>query len=104
LDHPEYCGGPSEVAKALVEAAKTVDWEKFVGYLEKMGNGAAFKRFGYLVELLGISVSNALMNRVIRRVTAGYSPLFSGAKLAGKRNAKWNLVLNASVSPIELLQ
>ena len=50
-DHPEFCGGISELAKAMQNAADTRwSWERVVKYLRRVGNGAATKRLVYLAD------------------------------------------------------
>ncbi|MEW5907910.1 MAG: type IV toxin-antitoxin system AbiEi family antitoxin, partial [Patescibacteria group bacterium] len=52
LDHPEYCGGITEVAKGIWNARDEVDFMKILGYANKMSNSAVAKRLGYLIEIL----------------------------------------------------
>jgi len=97
LDHPEYCGGIEEVAKCLYNAQSEVDWEKILSYAKTMGNGAVFKRLGYLVEIMELNLSEAFRERILSGVTKGYSPLHPGGKKEGKHDSKWNLILNADI-------
>lgn len=97
LDHPEYCGGINEVAKALFNAGKQMDWDKVIEYGKKLGNGAVFKRLGYLIEVMQIGVEPKLLGKIKKNVTAGYSPLYPSVEKTGKHNAKWNLVLNIEI-------
>ncbi len=98
LDHPEYSGGISEVAKALSNASKEVDWSKVLAYAGKLGNGAVFKRLGYLLEVMQIDLPPGLLVQIRKSVTKGYSPLYPGAGSKGKHDSKWNLILNINVS------
>jgi len=101
LDHPEYCGGISEVAKGLRNAAKEISFEKLVGYAEKMNNGAIFKRLGYLLEELRVEIPEALMKRIKSRVSKGYSYLDPVMPKKGRHNSKWNLIININEKRLE---
>lgn len=103
LDHPEYCGGIAEVAKSLYNAHDQVDWHKFVKYAKRMGNSAIYKRFGYLVELMEISVAKGVLGVAKRMVGAGYSPLYPSIPLRGKHDSRWNLIINAAISKKSVL-
>lgn len=96
LDHPEYCGGIDEVAKAVANAK--VDWRKVVEYAGKMGNGAIFKRMGFLLEEMGIAVPKEVMETVRKRLTKGYAPLYPTIKAKGKHDARWGLIINTKFS------
>ncbi len=101
LDHPEYCGGIDEVAKAITNA--TVDWEKVIEYSKKMKNGAIFKRMGFLLEKMEVPVPKELIEKIRTKITKGYSPLLPGASLKGKYNTKWNILINTKFSKEEVL-
>ena len=98
LDHPEYCGGILEVAKALFNANNHVNWNKLVNYAKRLGNGTVFKRLGYLAELMGIHLSKSMIKIIQQNITKGYSPLYPGIKNEGRHNSKWNLVINVKIS------
>jgi predicted transcriptional regulator of viral defense system len=101
LDHPEYSGGIDEVAKAMVNAK--IDWDKAIEYAEKMGNGAVFKRMGFLLEEMEIPVPKELIERIHKKITKGYSPLYPGTTAEGKYNARWNLIISKNFSKGKVL-
>ncbi|PIN85264.1 MAG: transcriptional regulator [Candidatus Diapherotrites archaeon CG11_big_fil_rev_8_21_14_0_20_37_9] len=96
LDHPEYSGGIDEVAKAMANAK--IDWGKAIEYAEKMDNGAIFKRMGFLLEEMEITVPKELVEKIRKKITKGYSPLYPGINTKGKYNTKWNLIINTKFS------
>jgi predicted transcriptional regulator of viral defense system len=96
LDHPEYCGGIDEVKKAITYAK--VDWGKVITYAEKMGNGAIYKRMGFLLEEMRVPVSKEIIEDIRRRLTAGYAPLYPTAGKNGKYNTRWNIQINTKIS------
>ncbi|MEK6970683.1 MAG: type IV toxin-antitoxin system AbiEi family antitoxin [archaeon] len=96
LDHPEYCGGIDEVKKAIAYAK--VDWGKVIAYAESMGNGAIYKRLGFLLEEMNIPVSKEIIESLRRRLTTGYAPLYPTAGNNGKYNTRWNIQINTDIS------
>lgn len=60
LDRLRYCGGISEVAKALWYGRDEFDFTKMAEYSRRYGNRAANQRLGYLIELLGFKADKAV--------------------------------------------
>ncbi len=103
LDHPEYCGGILEVAKALYNAEKDVKWETVIEYARKMGNGAVFKRLGYLAEAMGLALPEGIMQEIRRNLTEGYAPLSPEIKGNGNYNSKWKINENVRLTKESVL-
>ena len=103
LDQPKYCGGINEVAKALKNSRTQLDWRKLIHYAERLGNGAVFKRLGYLIELMQVEIDSTIMDKIKNNVTEGYSLLYPGAGKQGHHNSKWNLILNVELSKQKVL-
>jgi len=101
LDHPEYCGGITEVAKALREAfeEKKVSIHKLLDYAERIGNRTVFKRLGYLVETLNLDASG-IENQCLKGISRGYSKLDPSLPVTGKYNSRWNLIENVSIADL----
>ncbi len=55
LDRPDLSGGLDQVGKALVSGDGDFDWDRTTMYLRRFGSGAVVKRFGFLVETLGLT-------------------------------------------------
>ncbi|MFB6282963.1 MAG: type IV toxin-antitoxin system AbiEi family antitoxin [Halobacteria archaeon] len=89
-DHPEYCGGINELAKAL--AAAEVDLETLTEYLLQLGNGAAIKRIVYLADLLNIKLAHR--EELVNAFTTGYSKLDPTRSKNGQHVSKYRLLLN----------
>ncbi len=96
LDHPEYSGGMSQVARAVWEARERASFEKVVGYAERMGNSTILKRLGYLAEILELDLPDLLNAQIGPRLGKGYSVLDPLAEREGHYSSKWNLLLNVS--------
>ncbi len=54
LVFPSYCGGMSEVTKAMWNSHKEVNWRKVVAMTKQMGISVALRRLGYILRLLRI--------------------------------------------------
>lgn len=94
LDHPEYCGGISEAAKALWVARDVVSVDGIVDYGFMMGNSAILKRLGYLAELLGVEMPENVLDRVRGKIRKGYSLLDPLGKKEGRHSTRWGLIVN----------
>lgn len=93
LDHPEYCGDITEVAKAL--KSEGISYGKIVDYAIGMDNATILKRLGYLSELLGLSLGDELKKKISNNISKGYSVLDPSLKSrTGKYNEKWKLLIN----------
>ena len=97
LDHPEYCGGVEEVAKALFFEHGGLDMRMIVGYAERMGNGTVIKRLGYLLDLFNYREYDGLFEGV--GLSKGYPKLDPKLPGRGAFNGRWSLLVNADVSP-----
>lgn len=99
LDHPEYCGDITEVAKAL--KSKDVYYKKTVDYAIQMGNATILKRLGYLSEVLKLDIGEGLKKIMLRNISKGYSVLDpSITSRKGRYNEKWKLHLNRKIGDI----
>jgi predicted transcriptional regulator of viral defense system len=94
LDHPEYCGGISEIAKSLWNAKDEISTEKLVDYSLRMGNSAILKRLGFLLELLQIDVSEKLMKKIRGHLKKGYVLLDPIEEKYGSYSTRWRLLVN----------
>jgi predicted transcriptional regulator of viral defense system len=95
LDLPKYVGGVGEIAKALAQSWDELNEEKLYEYAVKIGNTAAGKRLGFLMEALGLGDPESL--RKTLSFGAGYSPLDPTLPKRGKHSGRWGLLINAEV-------
>jgi predicted transcriptional regulator of viral defense system len=94
-DHPEFCGGIDELAKAMQNAAETrCSWERVVEYLRRVGNGAATKRIVYLADQLDIELPE--YDEIVADFTTGYPLLDPTREAKGTHNSTYQLRLNVS--------
>lgn len=94
LDHPEYCGGISEIAKSLWNAREETSMENLVDYSLRIGNSAILKRLGFLLELMQIDVPEKLMEKIRNHLKKGYVLLDPLEKKHGSYSTKWKLLAN----------
>lgn len=99
-DHPEHCGGITELAKALVNADE-LDSRILADYLLKMGNGAAIKRIAYLADVYDIDVEKR--EELEEAFTAGYSKLDPTRDRDGTHSRKYRLELNVSDDELQAI-
>lgn len=98
-DHPEFCGGIGELAKALGNVTK-IDWDTLVTDILEIGNGAAVKRIVYLADLLELELPHR--DELESAFTAGYSRLDPTRDGEGRYDSGYRLLLN--VDEDELLE
>jgi len=94
-DHPEFCGGIGELAKAMQNAADAhCSWDTVVEYLRRLGNGAATKRLVYLADQLDIVLPE--YEALVENFTTGYPLLDPTRDATGTRDSTYQLRLNAA--------
>lgn len=100
LNHPEYCGGITEVAKGLWIRREDINPALLVDYALRIGKGVVIRRLGYLLELYKIG-SAELLETLRQHLSESYARLDPLLATEGKFLRRWRLQLN--VSPEELL-
>jgi predicted transcriptional regulator of viral defense system len=100
LKQPEYCGGVTEVAKALWIRRADVSARKLVDYALRLGVGAVIRRLGYLMEAYGVGGPEQL-ERLRGHLTPTFSLLDPVLPPGGKYLARWRLRLNVSSEEIQ---
>lgn len=99
LDDPIWGGGIRHVAQ-IIEAYWSSEHRNDVlllDYLKQLGNAAAAKRLGYLLETLGLADS-ILLDQLQAFVTAGYARLDPAVPARGPFVARWNLRANVEIN------
>ena len=92
-DHPEYCGGIRELAKAMVAAdEQDCSWATVSEYLQRLDNGAATKRIVYLADQLNIDLTTRAT--LVASFTSGYSLLDPTRSEQGTNDSKYRLQIN----------
>jgi predicted transcriptional regulator of viral defense system len=93
LDRLRYCGGISEVAKALWYGRDELDFIKMAQYSRRNGNRAASQRLGYLIEMLGFKAEKAV-DILLQSLSTRYAPLDTLSEPKGRYIEKWKVIVN----------
>jgi len=101
LDQLRYCGGISEVVKALWYGRDEFDFVKMAEYSRRNGNRAASQRLGYLIEALDFKADKAI-DILLQSISRRYAYLDSLSDSKGKYMDRWKIIVN--VPDYELLQ
>ncbi len=97
LDTPALGGGIRHGAEVLAAFLDEHDWRSLVGYGDRLGNRAVFKRLGYIVEALGVG-GDELLAACQARLSSGISPLDPSGPPGGRRVMRWGLRANVTVA------
>lgn len=92
---PDLCGGILQIAQVL-ESVVIFDWGKLDQYLERFDSGAVYKRLGYLVERLNISMPDreTRLERWQSKLSQGIAWLEPGEAQSGSINTRWRVRVN----------
>lgn len=96
LNHPQYCGGITEAAKALYMKRNIIDADKMINYALRMKKGSICSRLGYLLELFEMTEEKTL-SKLKENLNSSYvllDPMLP--KKDGKYNNDWMMYLNIS--------
>lgn len=100
LSDPSLGGGIRHVGDVLQTYFESEHFNErlLVSYVDRLGNRTAFKRLGYLAETFGVG-SPTLLQRCSERISSGISLLEPSLPAGGHHLRRWNLRVNANVSP-----
>jgi len=94
LNHPQYCGGITEAARALYMKRDIINADKIVNYALRMNKGSICSRLGYLMELFEITEEKT-RSKLKEHLNSSYvllDPMLP--KKDGKYNNDWMMYLN----------
>ena len=99
LDDPRLGGGIRHIAEVVQNYfdGEHRDDKQLVSFAERLGNGAVFKRLGFLLEALEIDAP-ALASICRTRMTAGVSVLDPTGPTKGSTLRRWRLRVNVNVT------
>lgn len=100
LDTPSLGGGIRHGLEILSDyfSSKYLDEEKLLGYMEKFNNKAIVKRLGFLIEEGEINVSENFIEKCQSIKSRGFAYLDPSLPHDGKKNRRWNLIINANIN------
>lgn len=93
FDHPEYCGGVIEPAKALWFGSDEIDLERLIAASQRLGNRAATRRLGFWLERLALA-DPAQLRRLASPEDRNYARLDPAGPADGPKDARWRLIVN----------
>jgi predicted transcriptional regulator of viral defense system len=102
LKHPNYCGGITEVAKAISIKRGQLNPEKLASYAVKLDVGAVIRRLGFLMEFFRVG-SVELQELLQTKLTPTYHLIDPDLPADGKYYSKWRLRLNVSEDELRAL-
>ncbi|MHB1844237.1 MAG: type IV toxin-antitoxin system AbiEi family antitoxin domain-containing protein [Deltaproteobacteria bacterium] len=96
---PGWVGGMRHLAEifANYRDSSFASPEKLLTRMAVVGNGAAYKRMGYLVEALW-PAATLLVTAALRKRSKGVIRLDPAIRVRGQMNKRWGLWINASTS------
>lgn len=97
LGSPDLGGGIRHVLEMLDTYVSAQDMPALLDALDHLGNGAAFKRLGYLVERFEMT-DETTIETISSRITSGISSLDPSIPARGTRVMKWRLLVNVDVA------
>ncbi len=83
----------SEIAEMVRKNFRSIDTEKLTDYVLKIGDGSLAKRFGYMLERLGVRTHGKLRKFVGRN----YTKLDHALPAEGKKDERWMVVDNVGL-------
>ncbi len=98
LRNPELCGGIRHVADVMGEYGRREDrdFDELGDVMAEVATGAAWKRFGYLAELLWPETAG-LADRARKNLTKGNAQLDPAVDRKGDLLTRWRLWINVPV-------
>ncbi|MFY9469001.1 MAG: type IV toxin-antitoxin system AbiEi family antitoxin domain-containing protein [Solirubrobacterales bacterium] len=96
---PSLGGGMRHTAEALIAYSESADtqWQRLIEYGDQLGNRTAFKRLGYLAEVLELG-DEQLIKDCRRRIKTGVSKLDPALPKRGPVASGWSLMINIELS------
>jgi predicted transcriptional regulator of viral defense system len=98
LDHPEYCGGIEQIARAIYFCASEISMSKVVDAARRMGNRSIMKRLGYILDTLDL-IGEHEESFVDFTPSEGYVKLDMLSPSVGRYNERWKLLVNYHLDP-----
>ncbi len=95
LDHLEYAGGITEVAKGLWLAKDELDFARLISYALRIEEKALLQRLGFLLEYFKLT-DEKILTRLSQEIGKGYVKLDTLGAEQGRYLSKWRLRMNIS--------
>jgi predicted transcriptional regulator of viral defense system len=96
LDDPSIGGGIRHAADILVTYLQEHDRNVLLAYADRLGNGAVYKRLGYLCDAMDLT-DEGFLERCEGGLSEGISDLDPTAATKGERVTRWRLRVNVEL-------
>ena len=103
LNHPQYVGGITEVAKGLWMKRDTLHIPRLVEYAVRLDVGAVIRRLGYLLEFYSLAESPAL-EPLRAKLTSTYQRLDPLFPAEGRMLARWRIRINLEPDELDAIR
>jgi len=99
LAHPEYCGGITEIAKAIWVAKNKINYQKMLQYVVRYEKNVVAKRLGYLLDIFGIDrlELRELLRSYVKDRYDAFDPTLKAKRVEKNR---WRLIDNVGKKKI----
>lgn len=103
LDDPRLGPGIREAARSLAAYLRSArrDDDSLIRMADARGNGAVFKRLGWLLERLAPSEAD-LQDACLGRLTQGYARLDPSVSAPGPRRTRWRVIENVAITDADI--
>jgi len=99
LFRPDYAGGITEIAKAILTAKRQLQFDKLLRYVQQFGSQAVGKRLGFLLETLDIQTS--IIETLQKQKTTSYTLLDTELPKSGPFISRWSIQQNLDTATIQ---
>lgn len=103
VDRLRFAGGVSEVRQMLATASRRLDWQKLVGYLEKIGSVSLAQRLGFLADTTEARMpdeSRVRLKQMLRPSSRSFLGPLEKPNNAIGYNPEWQLLVHLSAEDL----
>ncbi len=98
IDRPDLSGGIGEASYILARACPKFDWEKLIGYLDRIGSIALTRKFGWLADHVGAEWPEGVRPSLLARTGERSTKAMLGPRSTKKNvigyQSEWKLTVN----------
>jgi predicted transcriptional regulator of viral defense system len=101
VERPDLAGGVGEAAVILANASRRLDWNKALGYMERLGSGALARRTGWLLEYVNANVPPAARDALVAQAARSRNTWFGPDPVRARAvegamgyDEKWKVFVN----------
>lgn len=104
LHLPRHAGGITEIAAALLRAWPTLDLDRLVSHIERLGNTSVTRRLGALAQAVDLEGADRLARRLPHRRWRGRPVSLDPSLLAGGQiERRWGVRMNVPADELSMV-